>query len=182
LLLAITAQASLPLCGACCRDTQGLWERCLQLHSSMDTHHFLEHSELVSGRTPRPLVAPVLMFDLKQEAQLLRGEWPWEKHGHNARTLIKNEDACLVQISLKAGTTIQEQRVGLRLIIQVLSGELSLTVAGEKVTLSERQLLALEPNVPHSIEGRLDSELLLWISGRSAHPDAHTTHGTSLPR
>lgn len=144
----------------------------------MESYPLLAHSELVSDRTPRALMAPVLQVDLKEEATQLRAEWPWDKHGHNARTLLKNPDACLVQISLKAGAQIAEQRVGLRLTIQVLSGKLQIEAAGSKVTLGERQLLSLEPNLAHAIAGEEDSDLLLWIHGSQGsqnHP--HTQHG-----
>jgi quercetin dioxygenase-like cupin family protein len=143
----------------------------------MENYPLLAHSELVSDRTPRPLMAPVLQLDLNQEATQLRAEWPWEKHGHNARTLLKNPDACLVQISLKAGATIPQQRVGLRLTIQVLAGKLQVEADGSKVTLGASQLLSLEPNLPHAIEGQENSELLLWLHGPQGAPNsAHTQH------
>ena len=49
-------------------------------------------STWVSDRTPRPLNAPMMAFDLAAEAERLRTEDAWLEHGHNARTLIKHSE------------------------------------------------------------------------------------------
>ena len=129
----------------------------------MDRRQLIAITEIVSERTPRPLLAPVLSFDLGEELRALRREKIYEAHGHNARTLIKHSEFRLVLISLHTGYRLHEQQIPERLSIQALDGALRLHIPTETLDLRNGQLLALDRNLPFSIEALEDSGFLLWL-------------------
>jgi quercetin dioxygenase-like cupin family protein len=134
----------------------------------MDERQKLAITDIVSDRTPRPLMAPVLNFDLAVEANVLREEAAWKAHGHNARTLVKHSEFRLVLITLREGMQIHEQQVAERISLQTLRGSLRVHIPTETLELSAGRLIALDRQLPFSIEALSDSEFLLLL-GWSKH-------------
>ena len=129
----------------------------------MDRRQLIAITEIVSERTPRPLLAPVLSFDLPDELNVLRAEQVYQAHGHNARTLVKHSEFRLVLIALRTGYRLHEQQIPERLSIQALNGALRLHIPTETLELRSGQLLALDRGLPFSIEALEDSGFLLWL-------------------
>lgn len=129
----------------------------------MDRRQQIAITGKVSDRTPRPLIAPVLMFDFAREADALRSEELWHAHGHNARTLIKHADFSLVLIALRKGARVKEHQTAQRVAVQTLTGHVRLHIPTEIVELSANQLLALDRDLSHDIEAIDDSVVLLWV-------------------
>jgi quercetin dioxygenase-like cupin family protein len=129
----------------------------------MDRRQLIAITEIVSERTPRPLLAPVLSFELAEELSSLQTEPIYEAHGHNARTLIKHSEFRLVLIALRTGYRLHEQQIPERLSIQVLAGALGLHIPTETLELRPGQLLALDRGLPFSIEALENSGFLLWL-------------------
>jgi hypothetical protein len=134
----------------------------------MDSRQAIAITEFVSDRTPRPLMAPVLTFDLADETKLLRAESEFEKRGHNARTLIKHSEFRLVLIVLRAGAHIQKQGSTQRIALQTLSGRLDIRIPTELVELRAGQLLSLDHHLDYAIEAAVETDFLLWL-GWSKH-------------
>ena len=124
-----------------------------------------EHAinERVSDRTPRPLMAPLLGFDLLREAEILESEPAWSAHGHNARTLIKHSEFRLVLVVLARAARMKQHQSSQRVAVQTLRGRVRLHVCDDPVELCEDQLLALDRDLTHDIEALQDSVLLLWV-------------------
>lgn len=129
----------------------------------MDTRQRLAINEIVSNRTPRPLMGPLLTFDLAAESASLLQEEGWRTQGHNARTLIKHSEFRLVLIALAAGKQVHERETSQRLAIQVVSGHARVHVPTERVELKAGQLLALDHHLQYGIEAVEDSNILLWV-------------------
>ena len=129
----------------------------------MDTRQNEAARGVVSDRTPRPLLAPLLAFDLPREAEILREEATWQANHHNARTLIKHSEFRLVLMVLQAGTSIEPQSIHQRICIQTLRGKLQLQVADGNVELGKGGLAAIDEDVTFGIVAYESSELLLWI-------------------
>jgi hypothetical protein len=129
----------------------------------MDRRQLIAITETISDRTPRPLLAPVLSFDLAEELASLRNEATYGSHGHNARTLVKHSEFRLVLIALREGYHLHEQQIPERLSIQVQTGALRLHIPTETLDLRGGQLLALDRNLPFSIAALEDSGFLLWL-------------------
>lgn len=113
------------------------------------------------------LTAPLLTLDLKREIEQLRSEGRWLS-GHTAKTLAKYPDFRAVLIVMKTGGRLEKHRTEGRISVQTLEGRIRFTTAERSVELAAGQMLALEHDIPHDVEGMTDSAFLLTI----AWPDA----------
>ena len=133
----------------------------------MDDRQRLAISQFVSDRTPRPLLAPVLAFNLQKEIGILRGEVEYLK-GHNGRTLIKHDSLRVVLVALKAGAVINEHEGEHAMAFQPLSGHLRLHLPNEVLDLRAQQLVSIDRDLRYSIEAVEDSEFLIWLGWSAA--------------
>jgi len=117
---------------------------------------------VISDRTPRPLMGPMLRFNLPQEIAALEGEVEYAQ-GHNARTLVKHSEFRIVLVVLKAGAKVHEQQSEERIALQPLRGHVRLHLPNEVVNLHSDQLLSLDRRQPYSIEAVEDAAFLLWV-------------------
>ncbi|MEO6798096.1 MAG: cupin domain-containing protein [Candidatus Dormibacter sp.] len=111
----------------------------------------------------RELAGPALRFDLGARLGELRRQRSYES-GHSAATLVKESDFRIVLIALKAGGRINEHHANARISVHTLEGRLRIHLAEGNVELGPGELLALEPNIPHAVEGLQDSALLLTMA------------------
>jgi len=122
-------------------------------------------SQPVDERTSleRSLQGPHLSFHLGAEADQLRRERPWKEHGHNAITLAKYPDLCLVLEVLRAGSRIATREPEERLSLEVLAGRIRLRAGGRTIQLSPGYLVVLDRATAHEIEAEEDSTFLLTV-------------------
>ncbi|HXU20124.1 MAG TPA: hypothetical protein VN788_06035 [Verrucomicrobiae bacterium] len=113
------------------------------------------------------LTAPLLMLDLNSEIQQLRSEGRWQS-GHTAKTLAKYSDFRVVLIVMKTGGRLEKHRTEGRISVQTLEGRIRFTTAERSVDLEPGQLLTLEHDISHDVEGIVDSAFLLTIAWRDA--------------
>ena len=116
-------------------------------------------------RGPRWLSGPLLNFDLAQEIEQMRHEATWEQHGHDAKTLVKEQSFRVVLIALKEGAALGEHTAPGPLAIQVLRGQVQIMAVDRTVSLSVGQLVVLEANLLHAVKALEESEFLLTIAG-----------------
>jgi len=109
------------------------------------------------------LTAPLLTFNLSREIKQLRSEGRWQS-GHTAKTLAKYSDIRLVLIVMKAGGRLDKHRTEGRISVLTLEGKIRFSTAERSVELSAGQVLTLERNIPHDVEGVCDSAFLLTIA------------------
>ncbi len=109
------------------------------------------------------LTAQLLTFDLKGEINQLRSEGRWQS-GHTAKTLAKYPDLRVVLVVLKQGGRLEEHRTEGRISVQTLEGRIRFSTAQRSVELAAGQVLTLEHDVPHDVEGMVDSAFLLTIA------------------
>jgi len=117
------------------------------------------------------LNAPLLTIDLNREIEKLRSEGRWQS-GHTAKTLVKYSDFRVVLIVMKTGGRLEKHRTEGRISVQTLDGQIRFTTAERSVELAAGQMLTLEHDIPHDVEGIVDSALLLTI----AWPDPASLH------
>jgi quercetin dioxygenase-like cupin family protein len=113
------------------------------------------------------LTAPLLTFDLGGEIQQLRSEGRWQS-GHTAKTLAKYPDFRVVLIVMKTGGRLEKHRTEGRISVQTLQGRIQFSTAERAVELTDGQMLTLEHDIPHDVEGLVDSAFLLTIAWRDA--------------
>ncbi len=114
--------------------------------------------------TSRHLADPVREIDLVAEARELRRDETWERDGHSAKTLVKNESLRIVLIDMREGARLGEHRTGLRISIQVLTGRISVSLPGRSHVVRAGQLLALDESIPHDVEALEQSTFLLTLA------------------
>lgn len=113
------------------------------------------------------LTAPLLTLDLNREIEQLRSEGRWQS-GHTAKTLAKYPDFRVVLIVMKTGGRLEKHRTEGRISVQTLDGRIRFSTAERSVELAAGQMLTLEHDIPHDVEGIADSAFLLTIVWRDA--------------
>jgi quercetin dioxygenase-like cupin family protein len=113
------------------------------------------------------LTAPLLTLDLSREIAQLRSEGRWQS-GHTAKTLAKYPDFRVVLIVMKTGGRLEKHRTEGRISVQILEGRIRFSTAERSVELAVGQMLTLEHDIPHDVEGMVDSAFLLTIAWRDA--------------
>lgn len=114
------------------------------------------------------LTAQLLTLDLKREVEQLRSEGRWQS-GHTAKTLVKYPDFRVVLIVMKADGHLEKHRTEGRISVQTLDGRIRFRTAERAVELAAGEMLTLEHDIPHDVEGIVDSAFLLTIV-RRMHP------------
>ena len=113
------------------------------------------------------LTGPLLTLDLNREIEQLRSEGRWQS-GHTAKTLVKYSDFRVVLIVMKTGGRLEKHRTEGRISVHTLDGQIRFSTAERSVELAAGQIAALEQNIPHDVEGIVDSAFLLTIAWRDA--------------
>ena len=131
----------------------------------MDSHARRSHEiSSVSDRTPRPLDGRSLGFALGHELNVLRDERPYRDHGHNARTLLKNDGFRTVLVVLKPGARMQEHETYHHVALHCLEGRVCVQLPEGPIELPAGGLLGLGPCVSHDIAAIEDSAFLVYVS------------------
>ena len=115
-------------------------------------------------RRPRPeprLAKPVHVFDLWTEANDLVVEESWIKHGHNAKTLEKRDDSCLILEVLRSGKTISRHAAPTSVQLHMLSGRIRVRLAERSIDLIAGQCLLLAPRIAHEVSAIVDTAFTL---------------------
>jgi quercetin dioxygenase-like cupin family protein len=120
------------------------------------------------------LAAPLLKFNLEQEIQQLRSEDRWQS-GHTAKTLVKYSDFRVVLVVIESCGRLAKHRTEVRISVHTLAGRIRFRTTEQSVDLSAGQMLTLERNFPHDVEGLSDGAFLLTI----AWPGSTTTSSGS---
>lgn len=113
------------------------------------------------------LAGPLLTLDLNHEIAQLRSEGRWQS-GHTAKTLAKYDDFRVVLIVMKAGGRLEKHRTEGRIAVHTLDGRIRFSTPDRSLELSAGQMLTLEHNISHDVEGIIDSAFLLTIVWRDA--------------
>jgi quercetin dioxygenase-like cupin family protein len=82
-----------------------------------------------------------------------------------SRTLHASDDAKVVLFGFAAGEELSEHTASRPVTIHVLSGELELTIAGERVAAVPGTWAHLAAGVPHALRARAPSAMLLTLVG-----------------
>jgi len=113
------------------------------------------------------LTGPLLTLDLKREVEQLRSEGRWQS-GHTAKTLVKYPDFRVVLIVMRADGRLEKHRTEGRISVQTLDGRIRFRTAERAVELAAGEMVTLEHDIPHDVEGIVDSAFLLTIARRDA--------------
>jgi quercetin dioxygenase-like cupin family protein len=109
----------------------------------------------------RVLDAPYVFADLPAFIAQVKEEKSWGKNDRNAITIFKSGSMTIVISALKDGAVIKDNTVNGFLTIHVLSGTIRIETLEGDVEVMKNNLITFHPSVPHSIEARSETILLL---------------------
>lgn len=115
------------------------------------------------------LTAPLLTLDLHREIEQLKSEGRWQS-GHTAKTLAKYPDFRVVLIVIKTGGRLEKHRTEGRISVHTVDGRIRFTTTERSVELAVGQMLTLEKDISHDVEGIVDSAFLLTIAWPDKSP------------
>jgi quercetin dioxygenase-like cupin family protein len=134
------------------------------------TTHEAGHTSGTSDRPPRTVNAPVQVLDLVDEVARMRAEREWPSTGHTALTLRKVAGLRQLLIVLKDGGRLPDHHTEGEVAIQVLEGEVAITVGGQEYIVGAGQVLDLAPGLIHGVEGHAESAILVTIAPAAQQP------------
>lgn len=102
-------------------------------------------------------------LDMRAALRALREESKPGPHGHRQITLLHEGPVRLVLFAFSAGGRMPEHRAPGWVTIQVLRGELQVQAPDALHSLTEGQILALAPNVPHDVRAIEEADMLLGV-------------------
>ena len=111
----------------------------------------------------RPLSGDVLRFHLEEERTRVNDPLLLERHGRNARTLIKEGPLRVTLIMVRAGGRIATHRADGPITVHVLRGDIQLRVGGREHRLAAGDLLAVNAGLEHEVGSDGGGTFLLTI-------------------
>ena len=106
---------------------------------------------------------PAVQLNLPDLALALRNEPHPAKSGHRQTGLIHHGSLRLLLFAFEAGGHLTEHRVPAHIVIQCIRGKLSVEADGQAHVLGPAQAVALTPDVAHSVEAVVESDMLLTV-------------------
>ena len=102
-------------------------------------------------------------LDLPEALRKLRGEGKRGSNGHQQIALLHHGPLRLVLFAFDAGGRMPEHRAPGWITIHVLRGELQVRTPTARHELRTGQLLALAPDMPHDVEAKEETDMLLGV-------------------
>jgi quercetin dioxygenase-like cupin family protein len=119
-------------------------------------------------------------FDLLKEIADSEQKKPWQS-GHYAKTLFKRHDLRVVLITMENGARMKEHHADGTLSVQVLKGQIRVTLQDKPHDLHAGNLFTLAGSIRHDVEAVGDSAFLLtisWPSDQELAAMQHRGYGT----
>jgi quercetin dioxygenase-like cupin family protein len=121
------------------------------------------------------MVDKIAQFDLPKELSEAEQKKPWPA-GIHSKTLFKKHDLRVVLISMQNAAHMKEHHADGTLSIQVLKGNIRVSVNGKPHDLPTGTLFTLGHSIRHDVEAKTDAAFLLTISWPSAEELAAMKH------
>ena len=112
----------------------------------------------------RMLNASLVTMDLNQFIAQVRNESSWKDSDRNSITIFKSDVLRVVLIGLHAGAEIKTHTTEGFISVQVLEGHIRFIVEGGAEELQKGQMLALHPQIAHSVAAIKESFFLLTLA------------------
>ena len=117
-------------------------------------------------RRPRPadrFAGTEHALDVREALRALRAEAGPSANGHRQITLLHQGPVRLVLFAFAAGGRMSEHSAPGWVTIQVLRGALRVQTSDALHELTEGQILALAPDVPHDVAASEEADMLLGV-------------------
>ena len=123
----------------------------------------IKYNEATNNRPEgnRIIDAPFVFIDTAEYYRQLTQEDAWHKNDRNGITLFKGEGQTIVLTAFHAGAELHANEVKGIITIQVMEGLLTFLLGGEEFTLKPGNVVALHPNLKHSLLAKDDSLVMI---------------------
>jgi quercetin dioxygenase-like cupin family protein len=121
------------------------------------------------------MVDKIAQFDLPKEIADAERKKPWPS-GIHSKTLFKKHDLRVVLVSMQNAAHMKEHHADGTISVQVLKGEIRVSVNGKPHDLPNGTLFTLGHSIRHDVEAKSDAVFLLTISWPSAEELAAMKH------
>lgn len=118
----------------------------------------------VEEREPRSMSAPLLRFDLSDEAARLRDEREYAEGDRNARTLAKVDWFRLTLVALRSGATLREADQRGSVALQVLQGRVVVRIGEASAEIGSAEVAVVAPGHPWEAVAEADSVILVHLA------------------
>lgn len=106
-------------------------------------------------------------FDLESIDGELRREEAYQREGHTARTLVREQDLRIVLVVMKSKARLAEHRANETVSVHTLSGHVRSYLPDKVVDLPAGRLLVLGRGLRHDVEAVTESAFLLTLGWRA---------------
>jgi quercetin dioxygenase-like cupin family protein len=118
----------------------------------------------------RPLSGDLLRFDLEDERRRVNDSERLERHGRNARTLIKEGPLRVTLVMVRKGGEIAAHHAAGPITVHVLEGDIRFRAAGQEHRLTRGDLLAVAAGLKHDVTSDGGGTFLLTVGHPAGRP------------
>ena len=109
------------------------------------------------------LAAPVQVIDFAETAARLRAEQHGSVSGHRQIAIVRHGPVSLILYAFEKNGVLKQHRTEGVVTMQVLAGRIEISAAGVIHDVKPGEVVALAPEVLHSVRALLVSDMLLTV-------------------
>lgn len=110
------------------------------------------------------MIAPLLRFELAEEAARLRAEAEYLDGDRNAKTMVKAGAFRLVLLAFRVGAAFDENDQRGSLALHMLEGRVALRVGEEEIEIGAGEVAVVSPDHPWTAVALSDGLVLIQLS------------------
>ena len=111
----------------------------------------------------RRLSGAFLRFRLQEERERVNDSALLERHGRNARTLVKEGPLRVTLVMVRAGGSLAAHRAGGPISVHVLDGDIAVRGGGQEHRLAAGDLLVVDGGQEHDVVSEGGGTFLLTV-------------------
>ncbi|MCC2600647.1 cupin domain-containing protein [Sphingobacterium sp. FBM7-1] len=111
----------------------------------------------------RTLNAPLVEMNVVDFIQKVKEEPTWQESERNSITIFKSDAMTIVLIGLHAQAELKPHKANGTISVQVLEGKITFATEYERAEIEKGQMIALQPNITHSVVATTESFFLLTL-------------------
>lgn len=111
----------------------------------------------------RILNAPLVQMNLEEFIKQIKSETTWADSDRNSVTLFKSETMRIVLIGLHENAELKPHKANGIISVQVIEGKIEFTAEEQITHLEQRQMIALQENIIHSVKALTESFFILTL-------------------
>ena len=111
----------------------------------------------------RPVDSPVVVIDIPEFIDQIKGEKAWEDNDRNAITVFKSSKMRIVIGAMHKGSEMHTEHPNNILSMQIIKGKINLHTNDNVTEIGKDQILALHEHIPYKIEAIKKTTFILTV-------------------